>query len=175
MPKTRLQKQKALNDFSEKLKQAKSTVFVNFENLKVKEIEELRKNCRQEQIDYLVTKKTLMKVAFKGAGIGDLDRKIFDKSVAAVFGTDDEVAPARIIQNFAKTHEALNVFGGILEGKFVGREKILELAKLPSREELLAKVLGSIKAPVSGFVNVLAGNLRGLVCVLNAIKDTKIN
>lgn len=173
MPKTRSQKQKALTDFSEKLKQAKSAVFVNFENLKVKEIEELRKKCRQEKVDYLVAKKTLMKIAFKEAGLGELDRKVFDKSVATVFGLADEVAPARIIQDFAKTHEALKAFGGILEGKFVGREKVLELAKLPSREELLAKVLGSIKAPVSGMVNVLAGNLRNLVYVLSAIKDTK--
>ena len=173
MPKTRLQKEKALTDFSAKLKEAKSTVFVNFENLKVKEIEELRKKCRQENVDYLVTKKTLMKVGLKEAGIADIDYKVFDKSVASVFGINDEVAPARIIQSFAKTHEALNAFGGILEGKFVGREKVLELAKLPSREELLAKVLGSIKAPVSGFVNVLAGNLRNFVYVLNAIKDSK--
>ncbi|OGY45836.1 MAG: 50S ribosomal protein L10 [Candidatus Buchananbacteria bacterium RIFCSPHIGHO2_02_FULL_45_11b] len=172
MPKTRSQKEKALTDFSAKLKEAKSAVFVNFENLKVKEIEELRKNCRQEGVDYLVTKKTLMKIALKKAGLA-VKPEVFDKSAAAVFGINDEAAPARIVQTFAKTHEALNVFGGILEGKFVGREKILELAKLPSREELLAKVLGSIKAPVSGFVNVLAGNLRGLVGVLSAIKESK--
>jgi len=120
----------------------------------------------------LVTKKTLMKIALKKAGLA-VKPEVFDKSAAAVFGINDEAAPARIVQTFAKTHEALNVFGGILEGKFVGREKILELAKLPSREELLAKVLGSIKAPVSGFVNVLAGNLRGLVGVLSAIKESK--
>ncbi|MBI3290784.1 50S ribosomal protein L10 [Candidatus Falkowbacteria bacterium] len=114
-----------------------------------------------------------MKIGFKEAGIADTDPKTFNKGVATVFGYEDEVAPARVIQTFAKNHEALNTVGGILEGRFVGPEKIIELSRLPSRDELLAKVVGSINAPISGFVNVLAGNLRGLVGVLSAIKDSK--
>lgn len=173
MAKTRQQKEVALKNFGEKLSTAKSSVFVNFDGLKVKEIEELRKKCRQEKVDYIVAKKTLMRLGFKEAGINDVDPKTFNKGVATILSYDDEVAPARIIQGYAKGHEALYAVGGILEGKFVGREKVIELAKLPSRLELLAKVVGSIKAPVSGFVNVLSGNLRNFVCVLNAIKDTK--
>lgn len=173
MAKTRQQKETALKDLIEKLGLAKSLVFVNFDGLKVKEIEELRKKCRQEKIDYVVAKKTLMKLGFKQAGIADIDPKTFNKGIATVLSYEDEVAPARIIQDYAKTHEALYAVGGILEGKFVGREKVIELAKLPSRLELVAKVVGSIKAPVTGFVNVLSGNLRNLVYVLNAIKETK--
>lgn len=173
MAKTRQQKEQNVKDLTEKLKKAKSLVFVNFDGLKVKEIEELRKNCRAENIDYLVTKKTLMKKAFKDAGLKDIDPKSFEKEVATVFSYEDEVAPARIIQDFAKEHEALVAFGGVLEGQFVEQNKIIELSKLPSKDELLAKVVGSIKAPVSGFVNVLSGNLRNLVYVLNAVKDSK--
>ena len=172
MAKTRQQKEQALKDLIDKLKKAKSLVFVNFSDLKVKEIEELRKNCRVENVGYLVAKKTLMKRAFKDAGL-DIDPKSFDKEVATVFGFEDEVAPARIIQEFAKEHEALVAFGGVLESKFVDQAKVVELSKLPSKDELLAKVVGSIKAPVSGFVNVLAGNLRNLVYVLNAVKESK--
>jgi len=173
MAKTRQQKEKTLSDLVDKIKKSKSMVFVNFEKLKVKEAEGLRKDFRQENVEYLVAKKTLLKLAFKEAGLSDIDPKSFDKSVGTAFGLTDEVAPARVAVNFAKQHEALFAFGGILEGKFVNRDKILELAMLPSRDELLAKVVGSIKAPVSGFVNVLAGNLRGLVYVLNAIKESK--
>src|SRR3989344_2182023 len=155
MAKTKVQKQEAVKDFIEKLKKAKSLVFVNFDNLKVKEIEELRKNCRAENVDYLVAKKTLMKIGFKKAGIANTDPKTFAKGVATVFGYEDEVTPARIIQAFAKDHEALNTIGGVLEGKFVGPEKVIELSSLPSRDELLAKLVGSINAPISGFVNAL--------------------
>jgi len=173
MAKTRQQKEIALKDLSEKLGTAKSSVFVNFDGLKVKEIEELRKKCRGEKVDYIVAKKTLMKLGFKQAGINDVDPKTFSKGIATVLSYEDEVAPARIIQDYAKGHEALYAIGGILEGKFVGREKVIELAKLPSRLELVAKVVGSIKAPITGFVNVLSGNLRNLVYVLSAIKDNK--
>jgi len=173
MPKTRIQKEKIVSDLTENLKKAKSLVFVNFNKLKVKEVEQLRKKCRKENVGYMVAKKTLMNIAFKNAGIKEVDVKNFTQETAVVLGYGDEVAPAKVIADFSKEHEALYAFGGVLEGKLVDREMILTLAKLPTRDELLAKVVGSIKAPVSGFVNVLAGNLRNLVYVLNAIKDTK--
>ena len=173
MAKTRQQKETAVKDLTDKMTKAKAMVFVNFDGLKVKEVEELRKNFRTENIDYLVAKKTLMKIAFKDAGVEGVDEKTFAKEVGTVIGYDDEVAPARVVEKFAKEHEALKSIGGILEGKFVTREKVVELSKLPSKEQLLARVVGSIKAPISGFVNVLAGNLRGLVQVLDAIKNTK--
>ncbi|MAF13941.1 MAG: 50S ribosomal protein L10 [Parcubacteria group bacterium] len=173
MPKTRQEKEQAVKDFTEKINKSKSLVFVNFDGLKVNEVEGLRKTCRAENVEYLVAKKTLMKKAFKESGLEGVDPKTFENAVATVFGYDDEVAPARIVQNFAKDHEALVAFGGILEGQFVDQTKVLELSKLPSKDELLAKVVGSIKAPVAGFVNVLSGNLRNLVYTLTAIKDSK--
>ena len=173
MPKTKQQKEVMVKDLTEKVKQAKAMVFVNFNGLKVKEVEELRKRCREENVEYLVAKKTLMKIAFEEAGIVGGNPRELNNSVATVLGYDDEVAPARIVQTFAKDHEALRAIGGVLEGSFVGSEKVIALSKLPSRTALLAKVVGSINAPVSGFVNVLAGNLRSLVYVLNAVKATK--
>jgi len=175
MAKTRQQKEKTMVDLAQKIKASKSMVFVNFDKLKVKEVEELRKKYRQQNVDYMVAKKTLLKIAFKEAGISDIDPKTFDKSVGTAFGNVDEVAPARVTQEFAKLHGDLFAFGGILEGKFVGRDKIIELATLPSKEQLLGMVVGSIKAPVSGFVNVLGGSLRSLLYALNAVKDSKNN
>lgn len=175
MAKTRVQKEQALADYQDGLKRAKSVVFVNFDKLKVKEIEQLRKQCRAENIGYVVAKKTLMKLAMRDAGLDSVNPKAFDNSVATVFGFDDEVAPARVVQTFAKDHEALKTIGGILEGSYVDRERVLALATLPSKQELLGKLVGTIQAPVSGFVNVLAGNLRGLLYALNAIKESKSN
>ncbi|MBN1779270.1 MAG: 50S ribosomal protein L10 [Candidatus Buchananbacteria bacterium] len=173
MAKTKQQKQTDLQSYVEKLSRSKGLVFANFDGLKVKEIEELRKKCREAGIDYLVTKKTLMKLALKEAGIDDVDLKSFDKGVASIFGYEDEVASAKIIGEFSATHEALKPVGGVLENKFIDQAGVISLSKLPGKNELLAKVVGSIQAPVSGFVRVLAGNLTGFVRVLDAIKESK--
>ena len=97
----------------------------------------------------------------------------FTKPVATIFSFDDEVAPARIVAQFAKEHEALEVAGGMLEQQFVGSDKVMALSKLPSKLELLAKVAGSLQAPVSGFVRVLAGVPKSFLYALQAIKETK--
>lgn len=172
MAKTKLAKQGAFEDLSAHLKQAKSVVFANFQGLKVKESEELRKKCREQDIYYVATKKTLLRKALSEAGY-DIDTKSFQGGVSVVFGEKDEVAPSQVAAEFAKTHEAMTFFGGILEGKFIDAAKIKELSKLPSKKQLLGQLVGTINAPISGFVNALAGNIRNLANVLNAIKDSK--
>jgi len=173
MAKTRTQKEEMIGALTENAKNAKAVVFANFQGLKVKESEELRKECRGQDIAFMASKKTLLDKAFSAAGF-TLEAKGFPGSVAAVFGLQDEVAPAQVINKFAKTHKAVEIYGGILEGKFISADKVVELASLPNKQELLAKLVGTLNAPVSGFVNVLAGNLRNLVGVLNNIKESKI-
>lgn len=172
MAKSKQQKVAALSDLDSQLRSAKSVVFANFQGLKVKETEELRNKCRAENVHFVATKKTLLKKALAGAGI-TADVKGFEGGVAAIFGVTDEVAPAQITAEFAKTHEVVSIFGGILEGAFIDSAKVKALSKLPSKQQLLGQLVGTLNAPVSGFVNVLAGNLRGLVTVLNGIKDSK--
>jgi len=170
---SRKQKEQIVKDLTETLSRTKSVVFADFQGLKMPEIEELRSKCIEEGIGYTVAKKTLLNLALEKAGIKDIDTKSIEGSIATVFGLEDEVAPAKILAQFAKSHEALEIKGGILEGALVPIEEVVKLSKLPSKAELYAKVVGSINAPVSGFVNVLAGNIRGLVYALNAIKETK--
>lgn len=172
MPKTKTEKEKIVKDLVDLFKRMKSAVFIDFKGLKVKEITELRRLCRQAGISYGVAKKTLLKIASKESGL-DFDPHSVEGSFATAFGLADEAAPAKVLADFAKNHEALKILGGLLEGKIVSRETILFLAKLPSKPELIAKLVGSLQAPLSGLVNVLAGNLRGLVNVLNAYKDKK--
>jgi large subunit ribosomal protein L10 len=115
-----------------------------------------------------------MNLAFQDVKIEGLNVKDFEGRVAAIFAYEDEIAPAKIVDEFKKTHDDnIDFVGGILENKFLSKEEITVLAKLPSRQELYAKIVGSLNAPVSGFVNVLAGNLRGLVNVLKAIEEKK--
>jgi len=173
MAKSKQQKVETIESLGQGLKGAKAVVFANFQGLKVSEAEELRGLCRQNDIQVLAAKKSLLKRAFAEAGLTDTDPTLFQGGVASFMGTGDEVAPAKIVSTFAKTHEVVAVFGGVLEGKFIDAAMVKSLASLPSKTELLAKVVGTINAPVSGFVNVLAGNLRNLVGVLNNIKEAK--
>lgn len=174
MPKTKLQKQEILRTLSEKIKGAKSIVFTEFNALGVKDNEELRKKLRDGGSEYLVAKKTLIDIAFKNEKIDTVDAKGFEGKVAVVFGNDDEVAPAKALAEFKKTHaDKINFVGGLLDGKFITGEEVSALAKIPSKTELYAKLVGSLNAPISGFVNVLAGNIRGLLTVLKAIEEKK--
>jgi large subunit ribosomal protein L10 len=174
MPKTRAQKQVILEGLGEKVKSAKSVVFARFDKLLVKENEDLRHRLKAEGGEYYVAKKTLLNLAFKENN-QEVDFGAMDGQVAAIFGYQDEVAPAKIVDTFRKEAEEPKIFflGGILENKFISKEMVESLAKLPSKKELYAKLVGSLNSPVSGFVNVLAGNLRGLVTCLKAIGDKK--
>jgi len=173
MPKTKQQKQSTVKILVDGLKSAKAAVFANFQGLKVSEAEQLRRECRKNNIQVLAAKKTLVKRACEDIGLTDINPKIFSGGVATFMAQGDEVSAAKIVSNFAKTHQIVTVFGGIMEGKFVDALAIKSLASLPSRQELLSRLVGTINAPVSGFVNVLAGNLRNLVGVLNNIKSAK--
>ena len=174
MAKTKAQKVVIFNDLKEKLDQSKSVVFTSFNSLTVSDNNELREKLREQDSEYLVVKKTLLRLALDKIGFKDIDVKQFKGKIAAVFGYVDEVAPARAIADFQKEHkETLDFVGGILENKLISAEEVERLSQLPSKNELYAKLVGSINAPVSGFVNVLAGNLRGLVNVLKAVQDSK--
>jgi len=173
MAKTRQHKLTAISELSELMKSKKATVFANFQGLKVSEMEELRGLCREQGVTCIAAKKTLVKRALTDAGIGDVDTKLFEGGVAAFFADEDEVAPAQIVAKYAKDHDVITIFGGILEGGYITEDKVTQLSALPSKHQLLGQLVGTLNAPISGFVQVLSGNTRGLVTVLNAIKDKK--
>lgn len=173
MAKTKEQKKEMLEGLKDKIGKSKSIVFTKFDGLQVKENEELRNKLKEENSEYYVAKKTLLDLALKDNDL-KVDVNSFDGKIAAIFGYEDEVAAAKVVDEFKKDKEDKIVFlGGVLEGKFLNPDEVTALAKLPSKQELYAKIVGSLNAPVSGFVNVLAGNIRGLVNVLNAIQEKK--
>jgi large subunit ribosomal protein L10 len=174
MPKSKIQKAEILRDLDEKIKKSKSIVFASFDGLEVKDNEELRNNLKKEKGEYYVSKKTLLDLAFKNNKVNDLDIKNLPGKIATVFAYEDEVSPAKVVLNFKKKHEGkIEFIGGILDGKVINKEDVEKIATLPGKQELYAKLVGSLNSPVSGFVNVLSGNLRGLVTVLKAISEKK--
>jgi large subunit ribosomal protein L10 len=168
MAKTRQQKEQTVAGLVEAFSAMKSAVFVNYQGLKVKEADELRRSADKEKVAYVVAKKTLLDKALKSAG-ASFDAKAL-QGMIGVATAEDEVAAAKLLVNFGKAHEALKVLGGVVDGKTVDIAAIKVLAALPSRKELLGQLVGTINAPLSGLVNVLAGNIRALVNVLNAVK-----
>lgn len=173
MAKTKQQKEKEMTDLSERLQRAKAAVFASYQGLSVSQTEELRKQLRENEAELKMAKKRLLKLVLKKNKLDDSVVDNFVGSLTVAIGYGDETVPARTLVKFAKDSEAMNIFGGILENTLIPAAQVAALAALPSKTELLAKTVATIKAPVSGFVNVLTGNLRGLVYVLDAIKATK--
>lgn len=164
------EKQKIVADLAEQLKKATSGVLVDYKGITVADDTKLRKSMREAGVSYGVQKNTLLRLAAKQAGLDGLEAVLSGTTAIAV-SENDMIAPAKILHKFAEGHDTFHIKSGFIEGKVVGPEEIAELAKLPPKEELIAKMLGSMNAPISGFVNVLNANLRGLVVALNAIAE----
>lgn len=172
MPKTRSKKNDEVKKLANSFTRAPSAVFVGFSGFTVNKTNQFRGKCYDADITYVVSKKTLIGIAAKEAKI-DINIGNFEGQVGVVFGSSDEIAPAKLVYEFGKTEPAIKILGGLLEGKVLDASDMIALAKLPSKEELLAKLVSSIYAPVGGFVNVLSGSMRSLVQVINQIAQTK--
>jgi large subunit ribosomal protein L10 len=171
MPKTKDQKNLILKKLTEKISKQKAMLFVDFKGLKVKDLSLLRTELNQKDSQLMVEKKTLMKKALETNKIDCNPRKM-EGEVAMVFGFKDELDPIKVIYGFAKKNNFLKILGGYINSQkqeFLKAEDIITLGQLPSRKELLAKLVGSISAPISGFENVLNGNIKGLLRVLSSI------
>ena len=173
MAETIKQKQGIIEQASDKLSKMKSIIFINYCGLKVNELQLLRKLCKKQNIDFLVVKKKLFKLCLEKNNLGDISLKDLEGELGVIFSYEDEIVAAKILKNFQKDHKILKIKGGILEKSFINADDVLRMATLPSKLELIAKVVGGINAPIFGFVNVLAGNLRNFVGVLQAIKEKK--
>lgn len=174
MAKTRVQKEEEVRDYAQGLKDAKAIVFAELIGLKVADSTAFRRSSQEQEVSVRMAKKTLLRRAAKDAGLELDDTALEGKSVTMLLGTGDEIAPAKSLAELKKAHEeGITVLGGFLESNWMNAEQITALAKLPSKDQLIAQVVGSVRAPLSGLVGVLQGNLRNLVQVLNAVKDSK--
>ena len=166
---TKEQKNNILEILKNNIDKQKSIIFVDVAGLKANDLYNLRRELKEAGCSIMVAKKTLMSIAFKESNI-EFEKDKFKGELALVFGFSDEVVPAKTTYNFSKGNNNLKILGGILENKLKDLSDIIVLAKIPSRNELLTRVVMSLKAPTSGLVNVLSGNMRDLVYVLSNIK-----
>lgn len=155
---TKEKKGKALESIKEKISKQKSVIFADFSKVGSVDLFKLRKELKENGCSLKIGKKTLVRIAFGQSGISfwNLIRKSIPGQLALVFGMDDEIAPARIANKFSKTNENFKILGGIFEGRFIDRERALVLANLPSRNELLGRLVGSLSSSMTGFVRVLS-------------------
>ena len=170
-------KQAIVAELAEQLKSAKGVVLTGYKGLTVAQDTELRRELREAGVTYHVVKNTMLRLAAKEAGVEGLDEHL-EGTTAFAFSAEDAVAPAKVICGFIKKNkldeaEVLTVKVGMVEGKVIDVKEVKALASLPSREELIAKLLGSMNAPISNTVNVLQGVIRNAVYVLDAIRAQK--
>ena len=172
---SRESKEQAVAQLSTDLGRIKLAVMTDYRGLSVPEIEELRGILRDEGISYRVTKNTLLRLATKSTpALKNIDQTAFTGPMALALGYDDEVAAARVIFQYAKKHDALEIVGGITaDGTLLSAAEVKALATLPTREQLLGQVVGTIAAPLTGFVGVMSGNVRSIINVLNALSEAK--
>ena len=147
-------KKPIVDEISASVKDAQSVVLVDYRGLTVEQDTELRKQLREAGITYKVYKNTMMNFAFKGTDFESLTTYLTGPSAVAI-SKEDATAPARVLCKFAKTANALEVKGGIVEGVVYDAKGIENISKIPSREELLSKLLGSIQSPITNFARVM--------------------
>lgn len=143
-------KQAIVGEIADKLKNSPSTVIVDYRGLSVAQVTELRKQLREAGVEFKVYKNTMTRRAAEQAGIEGLEEFLTGPNAIA-FGVEDVVAPAKILNDFAKKNDALEIKAGVLEGNFVSVEEVKALAELPSREGLLSMVLSVLQAPIRNF------------------------
>ena len=168
----REQKAQIVEELKDRFSKASSAILVDYKGLNVQEATELRNNFRQANVDYKVYKNTLAEIAAKEIGIEEII-PFLEGPTAIAFSDDDPVSPAKILTESIKKYKKMEFKVGVVYGKVIDVDEIKDLAELPSREELIAKMLGSMNAPITNLVGVLSGPARALVYALNTIKDEK--
>ena len=172
MPKARKeQKAEQVELLTEKLKKAKVAVLTDYRGLTVSQMQDLRGKLRTGNVEYRVIKNTLARRAADAAGYKDLESAL-KGPVAIAFGYDDLSLPPRLINEFVRTARLkVDMVGGLVEGRVVDRDQIKQLADLPSREVLLAQLLGTLQSPVAQLVGIMQTPVQQLIGVLDAYKS----
>ena len=170
---TKSRKREMLAELQSAIQESNGLVFTDFSGSSVKSLQELRGTLREDGARYQVVKKTLFGKALQAIGI-EVSLDELPGNLGVIFATDP-VSGAKVSADFTKKakKDTFKIVGGLLEDKILTDAQVTALAKLPSKEQLQGQVVGTIAAPMSSFVNVLAGTPRGLVNVLNAYRDTK--
>ncbi|MEG3072558.1 MAG: 50S ribosomal protein L10 [Peptococcaceae bacterium] len=171
MPRSRAEKESIIQDMKERLADCQSAVLVDYRRLNVAEATRLRRRLREADCEFKIAKNTLVSLAAEQVGLEGL-KPFLEGQMAIAFGADP-VAPAKILSGFIRETKKMEIKAGVLEGEVIDVEGVKALAGLPSREELLARVLGGMQAPLYNFAGVLQGTIRSMVYTLEAIRKMR--
>ena len=160
-----------LQELQQSFKEARSVMFSKYSGISVSGFSKVRTALREQNVECRVAKKTLIKLAAKELGVDELPAGSLEGPIAVIFSYDDELSGAKLIDKMSKDFEQLELTGGILDGQAFGPAEAKAYASIPSKEELYAKLLGSMQAPISGFHGVLHGTMRQFVGTMQAIAD----
>ena len=167
-------KSKIIKDTKDKIKESSGIYFTNYKGMNVAQATDLRKRFRDNNVEYLVTKNTLMKIAAKEAGFDGTFDNILCGQIATAFSIEDPTAPAKVIKDFKEDNEGcLDVVGVVFDGELFDAAKYKELANLPSREELIGKFVGAIGQPMNQFASTISSVMVNFVGVLESLKNSK--
>lgn len=166
------QKVQIVEELKNKFQSSSSAVLVDYKGLNVQEVTELRGKFREANVDYKVYKNTLTEIAVKDIGMEELI-PFLQGPTAIAFSEDDPVAPAKILTDAIRKYKKIEFKVGVVDGKVIDVDGVKALAELPSKEELIAKMLGGMNAPITNLVGVLSGTTRALVYALDAIREQK--
>lgn len=171
---TRTKKEEQVAQLKHLLSRAQLTIVSDYRGLTVKEMTELRRKLQAAGGEYAVAKNTLVKIALADDPVLAKVESIFKGPTALVIGIDDPVGPTKALMEYLKeTKKELEIRGGIFEGRKIGTKDIEKIATLPGRDEMVAKLMGSMQAPAKGVVMALSGVARNLVYVLEAVRQQK--
>jgi large subunit ribosomal protein L10 len=169
---SREEKGKIVASLKEKFDKAGSAVLTDYHGLSVAQMQELKKELKTSDAEFSVAKNTLIARASKVAS-KDIPQENLEGPTAILFSFGDTIAPIKKLAEFIKKYDLPTIKSGLFEGKILTKEGVVELSKIPGRDELYAKVVGSLGSPIYGLVNTLNGNLRNLVYILKQIESSK--
>lgn len=167
-------KEQIVQEIEEKIDQSKAVVLVEYRGLTVDEVTDLRNKYRENDVYYKVYKNTLMKIALNNKGITELDEFLTGPNAVA-FSMEEATDAAKVSEAFSKENDKLEIKAGLLDGNLLSVEEVIKLAKLPSKEELIGKLIGSLNSPITNFVmtasNLVKDPMRDLVHVANTLAE----
>jgi len=170
MAKTKEQKNKIIEKLKTNMQKQKIIVFADFSNVKSKDLFKLKNTLKKQGNILTIAKKTLINISLKDIKATGTDVMKMKGQLAMAMGFKDEISMAKAMWQFSKENKDFKILGGIFENNFMGKERFEELAQLPSKEELLTKLVGSIAAPIKNFAYALQYNIKGLMYILSSIK-----
>jgi large subunit ribosomal protein L10 len=167
---SREKKTELLKEYKDILENREGYFLVRSDSVDTATITELKKELKQSNANFSVLKNTIFKLALQDTN-QPVEIQDFDGATAVIYFDDDPTTPAKLVRKVQKEKETMNTKGGVFEGRFLTEENVIQLAEIPSREELLGMLVGSMSAPLTNFMNAVTGNVKGLTVALKGISE----